>query len=156
MSENKIKTKVFAPCLLSFLLLLASYLIYTVVPVSELANSVEHSGMDAVYLLTASPVAAFISLVLLMVAFIPNKKYLTELLTKKVTICAFLVASLLIVISFIFSVLFVVSQYKIGFTAPFDGTKWESYNVFILVSCIIEFISFVLLTFRMNGIIPKK
>lgn len=156
MSENKIKTKVFAPYLLSFLLLLASYLIYTIVPVSGLANSVEHSGMDAVYFLTASPVAAFISLVLLMVAFISNKKYLTELLTKKVAIIAFSVTALLILISIILSVLFVVSQYQIGFTAPFSGTKWESYNIFILVSCIIEFISLVLLTLRMKGIIPKK
>lgn len=156
MSENKIKTKVFAPYLISFLLLLASYLIYTIVPVSDLANSVEHSGMDAVYLLTVSPVAAFVSLTLLVIAFIINKQYLTELLTKKVTITAFAVTALLILISFILSVLFVISQYQIGFTAPFGGTKWESYNTFILVSCIIEFISLVLLTLRMKGIIPKK
>lgn len=156
MSENTIKTKVFAPYLLSFLLLSASYLVYILVPVSDLANSIEHSGMDAVYLLTVSPILALVSLALLLSAYVINKQYLNKLLSVQVAVAAFSVNLLFVAVSLIFSVLFVVSQYQIGFTAPLNGTKWESFGIFILVSCVIEFISLVLLTLKMKGFIRKK
>lgn len=156
MSENKIKTKLYIPYLFSLILSLTSYLIYTLIPVSNLANSVEHSGMDAVYVLTVSPIAGLLSLVLFVVSYILNKNHLNSLLSKPLTIGAYAVITVMILISTVFSVMFVVSMYQLGFTAPINGTKWQSYSIFMLVSLIMQLVSFILLILADKGIILKK
>ncbi len=138
MSENKINKKIVVPYFASFLFLLASYLFYTIVPVSDLANSVEHSGMDAVYLLTCSPVFAFLALLALALALFIDLKYLVKHPMKILLISGFSLLCVFILVSAIFSVIFVSSQYKLGFTAPINDTVYFSYSKFILASVILQ------------------
>lgn len=156
MSENKIKTKAFIPYLFSFILILAAYLVYTIVPSSELANSIEHSGMDAVYVLTAAPILSFSALVLSVLSYALNRKYLNELLSKQIAFAGCAVITFMLLLCTYFSISFVVSQYQLGFTAPINDTKWESYGIFMLVACIIQFISMILLALKMKGIIANN
>lgn len=155
MSENKINSKAFIPYLLSCILYLASYLIYTFIPSSALANSVEHPGITAVYVLTASPIAAVIALVLLVLAFVTNKDYFSKLIGKAVTVPLFVILSIMVAVSIYFTVSFVVMQYKLGFAAPIYGTKWSGYAVYMLISVILQFISLLLVTLKMKGIIKS-
>lgn len=156
MSGNKINIKVFLPHLLSFILLFFSHIIYISIPTSDLANSIEHSGMDAVYVLTVSPVAAILALIFFILSYVLNRDYLNSLLSKPVATVGYAVLTIMILISAIFSVSFVASQYSLGFTAPINGTVWHSYSIFILISCIINLIALILLTLAMIGIISKK
>lgn len=155
MSENKINTKAFIPYLLSCIAYLTSYLIYAIVPSSELANGVKHPGITAVYLLTASPVLALIALVMLIVTFIINKDYMIKLISKPLAVTLFSVLGAMIAITVYFTVSFVALQYKLGFTAPIYGTKWSGYAVYILISVILQFISLLLVALKMKGIIKK-
>ena len=159
MSENTTKNskqlfsvKTLILGLSSWILLLASYLTYTIIPVSDLANSVDRSGMDAVYVLTAAPVFAAISLILLALTMLLNKDYLFKLTDKKIILTAFGINAIMTIISLIFSIIFVVSQYDLGFTAPIDGTVYESYAIYILINVIAEAVSLVALSLKMKGI----
>ncbi len=140
MADIKINKKIVVPYLLSFIFLFASYLIYTTVPVSDIANSVEHSGMDAVYILISSPVCAFVSLVLLLVTFIINFKHMIQQKFKVLYISEFALLSIFVLVSTVFSVMFVVSQFKLGFTAPINDTVWHTYSKFILANVILQFL----------------
>lgn len=159
MSENATKksnqsfsVKTFVFGLISWGLLLGSYLTYTIVPVSDLANSVDHSGMDAVYVLTAAPVFAAISLVLLVLTLLLNKDYLFKLSDKRIIFGVFGLNAAMVIISIVFSIIFVVSQYDLGFTAPVDGTIYESYGIYILVNVIAQALSLIALSLKMKGI----
>jgi len=153
MSENRINFKAFVPYLVSCITYLASYLIYVLVPSSELANGLEHPGITAVYVLTLSPVLAVVTLILLAVTFVLNKDYFATLVPKAVTVMTFAVLSLLVAVSIYFTVSFVALQYKLGFAAPIYGTKWSGYAVYILISVILQFISLLLVTLKMKGIL---
>ena len=155
MSENKINTKAFIPYLFSCILYLASYLIYALVPSSELANGIDRPGITAVYVITASPISAVAALVLLITAFIVNKDYFAGLLSKPLTTIIFIFLSLMSAVSICFTVAFTAYQYKLGFTAPIHGTKWSGYAVYMLISVILQFISLLLITLKMKGIIKK-
>ncbi len=159
MSENTTKTlkqpfsvKALIFALVSWVLLLGSYLTYTIIPVSDLANGIEHSGMDAVYVLTVSPVLVFASLIMLALTLFLNKDYLFKLTDSKIMLIAFGINAVMTIISIVFSIIFVVSQYDLGFTAPINGTVYENYSVFILVNVIVEAISIIALSLKMKGI----
>ena len=155
MSENRINSKAFIPYFLSCVAYLAAYIIYALIPSSELANGLDHPGMTAVYVLTLSPVAAVISLILLILTFVLNKDYFSKLISKNLTVILSAILCLLVVIGAYFSVAFVAQQYKLGFVAPIYGTGWQGYSVYLLVSVILQFISLVLVTLKMKGIIKK-
>ncbi len=155
MNKSKINSKAFIPYFFSCITYLASYLIYSLVPSSELANSLEHPGITAVYVLTASPVLVIIALALLAVTFLLNKDYLFNLFSKPVVVGGFALLALMLVLSIVFSVSFVAMQYKLGFSAPIYGTKWNSYAVYMLISVILQFISLLLVTLKMMGILKK-
>ncbi len=156
MSENRIYSKAFIPYLISCISYLASYLFYVLVPSSELANGLEHPGITAVYVLTASPVLAVVTLILLVVTFFLNKDYISNLVSKPAAVTGFAVLSLMVAVSVYFTVSFVTLQYKLGFAAPIYGTKWSGYAVYILVSVILQFISLLLVTLKMKGIFKNK
>ncbi len=156
MGNNKINNKAFILYLISFILYFASYLIYTLIPSSDLANSIEHSGMDAVYVLTASPVLAVLSLGVFVAFCVLNKNYLENLINKKIFVIAAVIFTFLIAVSVCFSISFVISQYKLGFTAPINDTKWETYSVCMLFVTVIEFVSLVLFVFAMKGKLTKN
>lgn len=154
MSENAIKKsdKTLLLAAVSIILLLGAYLTYTIVPVSELANGIDHSGMDAVYVLTLSPVLAFLSLIMLALTLFINKGYLLDLLDNRIVFAGFGTAAAMTVISIVFSIIFVASQYDLGFTAPIDGTVYEAYSRYISANVCIEAIALAALTLRMKGI----
>lgn len=139
MSDNKLNKKIIIPYCFALLFSLAAYLIYTLVPVSDIANSVEHSGMDAVYILTASPVCAFIALISLCLALIFNFKQLGNNKSSKLILSLSAILPVAFsVASAVFCTMFTVSQYQLGFTSPIDDTQWYTYSKFILVNFIVE------------------
>lgn len=156
MAENKINKKLFSFSFLGLILITASYLIYTVIPQSDLANSIDRSGMDAVYVLTLSPVFALLAVILLAVSYFTEKKYIESIIPAPIAICTYAVTGISAVISVVFSVMFVISQYGLGFTAPIDGTVWESRASAILISCIIHLIFTAFVFINMKGVIFKK
>lgn len=153
MSENKFNSKAFIMLFLSGISYLAAYLIYAIVPSSELANGLSHPGITAVYVLTASPVLAILALVLLVTSYILNKEYFEKLFSKSVTVSVLAFLSILITVSVFFIISFLSLQYKLGFVAPIYGTKWSSFAVYMLISVILYFLSLLLVTLKMKGTI---
>ncbi len=156
MCENRINSKAFIPYLISCVTYLASYLVYSLVPSSELANGVEHPGITAVYVLTASPVLAIFAFILLAATFVLNKDYFSSLISKPLTVVVFSALGIMAAISIYYTASFVALQYKLGFATPIYGTKWSGYAVYILISVILQFISLLLFTLKMKGVIKNK
>ena len=79
------------------LLALAALLIFKILPTSELANGIQYSGTDALWVLVACPVLAVLGAVCFMASFLKDYKiwlgYLSEPIVKGATIaCAIIFA----------------------------------------------------------------
>lgn len=135
---------------------LVSVLVYRFLPESNLANGIEHSGMDAVYALIASPVFAFLALAFFAVGCIKLHKALTHTFPKLAVIGTFAVISLGLVFNFISSLLYLLKQNKLGFVAPVDGTVWDTLLTVMAVMLSLQCILCIVEVLSAKGIIKNK
>ncbi len=137
--------------IVSEILVLASYFIYKFLPESTLANGIEYSGMTAVYVLMCAPILCALSLVLYFVSAKKLKPYFFSLYKKAAVAIVLLIPIITTVVSMVFELLFVVESFKLGFTAPFSGSVYESYGIFILVSSAIQLLAWILICLKHKG-----
>ena len=120
---------------------LAALLVFKILPTSDFANSIEHSGMDAVWVLTICPVFALLGAVCFMISFLKDYKAWQDFTTAKPLItgaaiaCAvFFILNLYVYFSYYFN------QVSLGFVAPYDGTIYKTYEIFVTVITVNQFI----------------
>ena len=77
MADNKKPAKVSPASLIAYTvsgaMLIVSFLIYHFLPESEIANSIEHSSMTAVYLMVLAPVLCLSGLLIITLGFKKQK-----------------------------------------------------------------------------------
>ncbi len=123
----------------SFVFALIGTLIYQLIPVSDLANGIEHSPKDALYILLLSPIAFLVATIFFVLIF-KDFKLLQAFIDKVVLIPVFFVGAASLAFSFISSLMFTIDQFKLGFVAPADGTKWATIGTVIIVLTVILFL----------------
>lgn len=108
--------------------------LYMYVPVSELANGIEHSGKDALYLLAVSPVCALISAVAYTVGGLTDKALVKN---SVVQLVIFIVSALLLLFICGTSAAMFFEQLSLGFVAPTDGTVWSALGTANIISAVL-------------------
>ena len=134
----KSKNVIFA--LFGSILSLAGVLIFNLLPFSELANGIEYSATDALWVLALSPILLFIGgLIFIFALFKDIKNWKNTLcdVAIYVALSAFVAA---VIFNFAVSLSYFISQYSLGFVAPFTGLIYENFAVVMFVFVIWQFI----------------
>ncbi len=139
---NKTKTAVLA--FLGALVALAGLLIFNLLPVSDLANSVEHSAKDAVLVLAASPACFLIGGIIYLAAFTKDYKAWKNFLSAPMVLSATVIFAATFIFNCAVSLSFFLSQNALGFVAPFNGLIYEPLSIIMTVIVILDFIFAVL------------
>ena len=111
-----------------------SAVLYEYVPVSDIANSIEHSAKDGLYLLALSPVCALVAAVAYIVGGLLDKALVKN---SVVQLVIFIVSAVLLVFTFAVSVAMFFNQLSMGFVAPLDGTVWSSLGKAVIASVVL-------------------
>ena len=122
------------------LLFLGALLIYTILPTSELANSIEYSGTDALWILATCPVLALIGTVCFMAALVKDLKAWQSYISKELFTGAAAGIAVGLVAGFAMYLSNFLTQLSLGFVAPFTGTIYETYAVILTMITIDMFI----------------
>ncbi|MBE6774625.1 MAG: hypothetical protein E7543_00345 [Ruminococcaceae bacterium] len=109
--------------ILGLVLLAVSVFMYKFVPVSDIANSIEHSGKDALYLLALSPVCALVAAVAYIVGGLTDKALVKN---SVVQLVIFIVSAVLSVFVCATSAAMFFDQLSLGFVAPLGDTVWNT------------------------------
>lgn len=155
MTENKKSAKSVLPAILSCVLVLISCFIYNYLPESDIANSIENPAMTAVYIMITAPVLCVAALVLLVYCFKKNRAELKTLINGKILFGLFGISAIFDIVSLIFEIIFIISLFKLGFAAPVDGTVYETYGNFILISSILQILGWVFMSLKIKGSAKK-
>lgn len=122
------------------LLALAALLILKILPTSELANGIQYSGTDALWVLAVCPVLAVLGAVCFIGSFIKDYKiwqsYLSEPIIKGATIGCTIILAINLFVYFSYT----IDQFSLGFVAPYIGTKYETYDLFVTITTVNQFI----------------
>lgn len=144
--KNINKAKTITLAYLGAILSFVGILIFMLLPNSDFTNSVNHSGMDAVKVLTLSPVCVLLGGAIFMFAFLKDYKiwnnFLSDTITKGATIF-FIVA---VIFNLAVTISFYASQLSLGFVSPFDGLIYESLSIISIVITILQLIFSTLAT----------
>lgn len=139
-ADNKLNSsKIVVLNAISFMFALIGMLIYKLIPVSDLANGIEHSPKDALYALLISPIAFFTAAFLFGLIF-KDFKLLQERIDKAILIPVGLIGEGSLIFSFISTLVFCVDEFKLGFVAPVDGTVWATIGTVITVFTVVFFL----------------
>ena len=136
---NKAKTIVlaFAGSLLS----LAALLIFNLLPSSQLANGVEHAATDAIWVLAASPVLFLLGGMVFMSAYLKDFKAWKDFLSGAMVKGATGLFAIACIYNVVVSLMYFLSQYKLGFVAPFDGTVYG--DVLVIIMTVVTIAQFI-------------
>ena len=121
-------------------LFLAALLIYTILPTSELANGIQYSGTDALWVLAASPVLAIAGAVCFIASLAKDYKAWQNFISKELITGALAAISVCLVASVAMYISNFATQLSLGFVAPFTGTVYETYAVILTIVAIDMFI----------------
>ncbi len=115
-------------------LVAVSVFLYKYAPVSEIANSIEHSGKDGFYLLAGSPVCAFLAAVAYIVGGLTDKALVKN---SVVQLVIFIVSAVLLVFVFSTSTAMFFSQLSLGFVAPLGDTVWNTLGTVNIIAAVL-------------------
>jgi hypothetical protein len=122
------------------LLALAALLIFKILPTSELANGIQYSGTDALWVLVTCPVLAVLGAVCFMSSFLKDSKIWQSYLSEPVLMGATIACGIVLAINLYVYFSYTIDQFSLGFVAPYAGTKYETYDIFVTVMTINQFI----------------
>ncbi len=129
LNRTKTITLAFAGALMS----LAALIIFVVLPDSELANGIQYSGKDALWVLTLTPVFSLAGAVNFMYAYLKDYKIWSGVLSKNILIGATAVIGSSMIFNFAVYLSYLISQFRLGFVAPYTGTVYENLVVLLTV-----------------------
>lgn len=134
----KNKNVIFA--LLGSVLSLAGVLIYNLLPFSEIANGIQYSATDALWVLALSPALLFLGGVSFIFAFFKDKKNWEGTLPDAAIYSFTAIFTAAVIINFAVSLSYFISQYDLGFVAPFTGLVYETFAVVMIIFAIWQFL----------------
>lgn len=109
--------------IIALVMVVAAVVLYKFVPVSDIANGIEHSAKDGLIFLAFSPVCAFIAATAYIVGGLTDKALVKN---SVVQLVIFIVSAVLLVFVTGTSVAMFFEQMSLGFVAPLDGTVWAT------------------------------
>lgn len=116
------------------LLSIIADIIYWYIPVSDLANGIEHSGMDAVYVLFGGGVCAVVALGIYIAGSFIDKAIVSNSVVQKI-IFGLSVATLLVTAAVNFA--FAIYSSSLGFVAPVTSTVWYDLGIVSTVTTVL-------------------
>ena len=122
------------------ILSLASLLIYMLIPTSNLANGIEYSGTDALWVLAASPIAAIVGGVLFMLTFVKNFDEWINTMSKPLVIGMTTLLGCMSLFNIALYCSYFFSQVELGFVAPYTGLIYDKLLTAAIVVTIHHFI----------------
>ncbi len=120
--------------IISLVFVIASVFLYKFVPVSGIANSVEHSAKDGLIFLVFSPVCAFVAAVAYIVGGLTDKALVKN---SVVQLVIFIVSALLLVFVCVTSASLFFEQMSLGFVAPLDDTVWATLGTLNIIAAVL-------------------
>lgn len=136
--QNIKKTQTITLAYLGAILSLIGVLTFNILPTSDFANSIDRSGKDAVYLLTASPILVFIGAVVFMLAFLKDYKIWNSFLSGAMVKGATIFFAVALIYNFAVTLSFFISQFSLGCVASFDGLVYEGLAIVTIVIAILQ------------------
>lgn len=119
---------------------LAALLIFMLLPASELANSIEHSAKDALWVLVLSPLLSLLGSASFLAVFLKEKKTWIKLLCEPIVIAAIGFTAVFGLFNFATYLSYTINQFSLGFVAPFAGTAYEQLAVAATVITVLNFV----------------
>ena len=119
-------------------LAVAALLIFLLLPTSQLANGIEYSGKDALWVLMIAPIASILGSVSVIVAFMKDCKVWEKDLTGGIVVS---IAALLTgfgLLNFATYLSYTIQQFSLGFVAPYNNTAYEFLAVAAIASTVIH------------------
>ena len=118
---------------------LAALLIFMLLPTSEIANGIQYSGKDALWILILSPVFSFIGAISFMFAFLKDYKLWKGYLTNFALFGFLAVSAVLLVSNFSVYLTYLISQFDLGFVAPYTGTVFDKLEILVIIVTVLQF-----------------
>lgn len=119
---------------------LGALLIFLLLPTSELANGIEYSGKDALWVLVLSPVFSLLSTVSFIFVFIKDNNAWNNLLCKPIVMSAIALSGSFGLLNFATYLSYTLQQFSLGFVAPYSGTAYEYLAVTATVTVVLNFL----------------
>lgn len=116
------------------LLSIVADVIYWYIPVSDLANGIEHSGMDAVYVLFAGGVLGVIALGVYIAGSFIDKAIVSNSVVQKII---FGISAATLLITAVINFAFAIYCSSLGFVAPVTSTVWYGLGILSTVATVI-------------------
>lgn len=108
------------------LLSLAALLIFIFIPTSQLANGIEHSGSDALWVLALSPAASLVGGLLFILSFVRNINEWIDTMSKPLVTGMITLLALLSLFNLGLYLSYFIFQVDLGFVAPYTGLIYEN------------------------------
>lgn len=118
----------------ALLFIIAGIFFYHYVPVSDIANSIEHSAKDGLYFLSLSPICSLIAAVAYIVGGLTDKALVKN---SVVQLVIFIVSAVITVFILATCAAMFFSQLSLGFAAPIDGTSWDTLGKVMICAAVI-------------------
>ena len=122
------------------LLSLAALLIFIFIPTSNLANSIEYSGTDAIWVLALCPAASLIGAVLFMLTFLKNFDEWTNTMSKPLVVGMTILLGCMSLFNVVLYLSYFISQVELGFVAPYTGLIYDKLLTAAIVVTVHHFI----------------
>ena len=119
---------------IGLVLVIASAFLYKYVPVSDIANGIEHSAKNGLIFLAASPICAFFAAVAYIVGGLTDKALVKN---SVVQLVIFIVSAVLLVFICGTSAAMFFYQLSLGFVAPLGDTVWNTLGTVNIAAAVI-------------------
>ncbi len=123
---------------------LAALLIFVIIPTSKLANGIEYSGTDALWVLVLSPLFSFVGSAMFIASFLKKFSEWTDTMSKPLVTGMIILLSCLSAFNFIFYLSYFISQIELGFVAPYTGLIYDKLIIAAVAVTIHQFFFSVL------------
>ena len=119
---------------------LAALLIFLLLPTSQLANGIEHSAKDALWVLTCSPILSLLGTVSFVSIFLKDNMAWSNLLSKPIVTGITGISLVFGLLNFATYLSYTATQFSLGFVAPYSDTIYEYLAWAATVTVILNFI----------------
>ncbi len=119
---------------------LGALLIFLLLPTSQLANGIEYSAKDALWVLVASPILSLIGTISFVAVFLKDKNSWSNLLSEPIVLAATGLSAAFGLFNFTTYLSYTLKQFSLGFVAPYGGTGYEYLAVAATVIVVLNFI----------------
>lgn len=121
-----------------FIFSLAGLIMFKLFPSSDFANSVEHSAKDGLMVFIVTPVLLLLGAAAFITALLKNAATFEKLISHKGLYAATGIFGVGLIFNFAVALAYLISQFSLGFLAPFEGTVYDKLFVIMAVVTALE------------------